>query len=61
MSVNLLDLAKSTIGSGALSNLSKSLGANEEVTGKAFDMASSAILGGTHQENIGSARCHGCV
>ena len=46
MSVNLLDLAKSTIGSGALSSLSKSFGANEEATGKAFDLASSAILGG---------------
>lgn len=50
MSVNLLDLAKSALGSGAMGQLAGSLGESEEKTKSAFDVAGSAILGSLIQK-----------
>lgn len=46
MSINLLDVAKGALGSGAFSSLAGSLGESEQKTKSAFDLAGSAILGG---------------
>ncbi|TWU33828.1 DUF937 domain-containing protein [Novipirellula artificiosorum] len=50
MNVNLMELAKTAIGSGALGQIAGSLGESEEKTKSAMDIASSAILGGLMQK-----------
>ena len=45
MTVNLMDLAKTALGSGALGKIAGSLGESEEKTTSAMDIAGSAILG----------------
>ncbi len=45
MSVNLLDLAKSALGSGGLGQIAGMLGESEPKTKSAMEMAGAALLG----------------